>query len=76
MSSNELHWLRPGIAPEIAEILAAYHLTREFHREVIHREEHQAYYQWYQEVAKQHQQELQKMRGDVNLFSLFRRRTG
>ena len=55
--------------PPAVEIFAVYQLTHEFRREVQRREEFDNYCQWYQETAKRHQQEFEKMRGDINLFS-------
>ena len=36
------------------------------------REEFEAYCQWYDDTAEFHRQELEKMRGDLNLFAWFR----
>ncbi|EAW38241.1 hypothetical protein [Lyngbya sp. PCC 8106] len=58
------------------EILQAYQVTHEFYQEVQYREDFEQYCQWYAETAERHQQELQKMRGDINLFSWFLRGRG
>lgn len=54
-----------------AEILKAHQLTREFHQEVEYREDFNQYCQWYYETAERHRQELEKMRGDINIFGWF-----
>lgn len=71
MASQFLRWLSqaPPIEPEVFEV---YRVTRAFYAEKQHRDELEAYYVWYQETAKRHQQEHQKMQGDVNLFRFFR----
>jgi hypothetical protein len=67
---NDLRWVAPLPQP-ILEVLVAYELTREFHREVQCREEFEQYCQWYREVSARHQLEMQKMQGDINLFGWF-----
>jgi hypothetical protein len=75
--TSRFSWLIPNPAPQPApEVLEAQVLTREFYREVEHREEFDRYCQWYRDTATKHQQELQKMRGDINLFGWFCRRSG
>ncbi|NES83430.1 MAG: hypothetical protein F6K10_19600 [Moorea sp. SIO2B7] len=59
-------------SPPAAEIFAPYHLSYEFRREVAYREEFKNYCQWYRLTAQQHQQELEKMRQDINIFRWFR----
>jgi hypothetical protein len=56
------------------EVLVAYELIRQFHREVESREEFDRYCQWYRAIAAQHRQELEKMRSDINLFGWFCRK--
>ncbi|MEL7037211.1 MAG: hypothetical protein AAFO04_16535 [Cyanobacteria bacterium J06592_8] len=55
------------------EILQAYQATHEFYQEVKHREDFERHCQWYAETAKRHQQELQEMKGDINIFRWFSR---
>lgn len=57
--------------PPMMEIFETHLLARQFYQEVTHREEFQAYCQWYRETAQQHQQELAKMQGDLNIFGWF-----
>lgn len=60
--------------PPPADIFATYELAHEFHREAQYRQEQERYGEWYRATAERHQQELQKMRGDINLFGWFCRR--
>ncbi len=70
-------WERFTNTPQsAADILQVYQVTSEFYQEVKYREEFEQYCQWYTETAERHQQELQKMRGDFNLFSWFCRGRG
>lgn len=59
-----------------AEILQVYQVTAKFYQEVKYREEFEQHCQWYAETAERHQQELQKMRGDLNIFGWFLRGRG
>ncbi len=54
-----------------ADVLKAHQLTREFHQEVEYREEFAQYCHWYYQTANSHRQELEKMRGDINIFGWF-----
>jgi len=72
MLSNNFSELLPYFQPEL-ETLQTYQVTREFYQEVKYRSEFEAYCQWYYQTAELHRQELEKMRGDLNLFSWFRR---
>ena len=73
MGSNNFSQLLPYIQPEL-EALETYQVTQEFYQEVQYREKFDAYCQWYYETAESHHQELQKMRGDLNLFGWFCRK--
>lgn len=55
------------------ENFAAYQTTHKFYQELRHRQDFYNYCQWYQQTAERHQQELQQMRREINLFSWFRR---
>jgi len=63
------------IIPEVnlpaTETFQLYQTTQDFYQEVTYREEFKNYCQWYYMIAEQHQQELQKMRGDLNIFGFF-----
>ncbi|HEY9750367.1 MAG TPA: hypothetical protein V6C63_16910 [Allocoleopsis sp.] len=71
--SQRLHWIVPAPPPD-AEIFAVYQATHEFYREAQYREALEAYCEWYEETATAHRRELEKMRGDVNIFGWFSRR--
>lgn len=58
-----------------AEILDIHAVTQAFYQEVKLRQEHEQYCQWYEQVAAQHQQELQQMQHDINLLGWFARRS-
>ncbi|HEY9810829.1 MAG TPA: hypothetical protein V6D13_15990 [Halomicronema sp.] len=73
MSFKEFRSILPAPQPEI-ETLEAHQIARNFYREVEHRQDFQKYCQWYYETAQLHQQELQKMRNDINIFGWFIRR--
>lgn len=57
--------------PSAADEFATYQLTYEFRREVAYREDFQEYCEWYRRAARQHQQELAKMRHDINILRWF-----
>lgn len=66
----------PNIVPQpgtVSETLQRAKITREFYQEVQYRREFERYCQWYYAVAEQHQQELKKMQGDLNILGWFRR---
>lgn len=71
--SENFRWFAPVPQP-VPEALVIYDLTRQFYRELEQREEFDRYCQWYRATAAQHQQELEKMRGDINLLGWFDRR--
>jgi len=55
-------------------VIITFEFTRNFYREVAHRQEFEQYCDWYYTTALKNQQELNKMRGDINLFGWFVRR--
>lgn len=71
--SEQIRYIVPA-PPPAADIFASYQLAHEFHREVYYRQELERYSEWYRQTAERHQQELQKMQGDINLFGWFCRR--
>jgi len=73
MNLGEPHWLIQRL-PTVADILGTYQITYEFYQEVHDRGEHQRHCQWYRQVAQQNQEELERLRGDVNLLGFFYRR--
>ena len=69
--TKEFQRIVPAPQPEMMEILEACHVTREFYQELQYREEFERYCDWYYLTAKQHQQELEEMREDLNIFGWF-----
>ncbi|MBD1821874.1 hypothetical protein H6F51_05100 [Cyanobacteria bacterium FACHB-DQ100] len=74
MPTHNHRWFFPSvhIEPELFEI---YRSTHQFYQEVQSREAHDRYCEWYAAASEQHRRELEKMRGDVNVFGWFRRRS-
>jgi hypothetical protein len=70
---HELRRIVPLPQPEMEAIFAAYHATSQFYREVQTRETMSLYCDWYYRTAALHRQELQQMRGELNILSWFRR---
>jgi hypothetical protein len=66
-------WFTPSVQVE-PEILEIYRTTHQFYDEVQHREALDRYCDWYYSVAEQNRRELEKMRGDINLFGWFARK--
>jgi len=73
MAFNEFRRIIPA-PPPAADIFATHQLAFEFRREAEYRQELKNYSEWYYLTAQSHRQELQKMRGDINLFGWFNRR--
>ena len=70
--SDNLRQIIPAPQPEIDETFAAYHTTSQFYREVQSREALKRYCDWYYTTSERHRQELQQMRGELNILSWFR----
>lgn len=70
MLPHELQSIVPEPTPA-AESLQRNQIVRDFYAEVRYRQEFEQHCQWYYATAKQHQQELQKMQGDFNIFGWF-----
>jgi hypothetical protein len=70
---DELRQIIPAPQPDIEATFAAYQSTSQFYREVQSREAIKCYCDWYYSTAKSHQQELQQMRGELNILGWFRR---
>lgn len=70
---EELRQILPT-PPPAAEIFATHQMASEFRREAEYRQELERYCKWYQMTAERHQQELQKMQGDINVFGWLCRR--
>jgi hypothetical protein len=71
--SQELPHVIPSPQSEVEDTFSAYQTTHEFYHEVQGRLEFQRYCEWYYATAEIHRQELQKMRGELNIFKWFRR---
>ena len=71
--SHELRRIIPAPQPGIADTFAAYQATSQFYREVQSREALNTYCEWYYAIAERHRQELQQMRGELNIMRWFRR---
>ncbi|MEM7726302.1 MAG: hypothetical protein AAF208_07995 [Cyanobacteria bacterium P01_A01_bin.45] len=75
MSKEVPHIILPRVqSEEVEEQFAGYEISQEFHSEVEARIEFKKYCEWYRRTAEANRQELEKMRGELNLFQFFRRR--
>ncbi|KJH73261.1 hypothetical protein [Aliterella atlantica] len=70
--SEELQHIIPIPAAQIRDTFAAYQTTSQFYQEVRSRHALNTYCAWYYDTAKRHRQELQQMRGELNILSWFR----
>ncbi|MBV6622031.1 MAG: hypothetical protein KI793_03595 [Rivularia sp. (in: Bacteria)] len=73
--SQELQRIVPSGSSQIEEAIAVNETTHKFYREVEVRSEFSRYCQWYYDTAKSNREELKKMRGELNIFHWFRRRS-
>ncbi|BAY98202.1 hypothetical protein NIES37_21500 [Tolypothrix tenuis PCC 7101] len=71
--SKNLPYIIPATPSEVDETFAAYQTTHQFYHEVRERSEFRRHCEWYHTTAMQHRQELEKMRGELNIFRWFRR---
>jgi hypothetical protein len=72
--SKDFPHIIPSKPPEVEDVFAVAHVTREYYHEVQIRLEKQKHCEWYRTTAARHRQELEKMRGELNIFAWFRRR--
>lgn len=72
--SKNLPYIIPSPQPQIEEGFAAYQTTHQFYHEVQTRTEFRRHCEWYYSTAERNRQDLQKMRGELNIFQWFRRR--
>jgi hypothetical protein len=70
---HEFRQIIPTPPPEVEEIFIVYQTTSQFYREVETRTAKSLYCAWYYEIAASHRQELQQMRGELNILGWFRR---
>ena len=73
MMSENLPYIVPSPQCEVDADFSHYHTTYQFYAEVETRSEFESYCAWYYQTAAQHRQELEKMRGELNIFQWFRR---
>jgi hypothetical protein len=71
--SKDFPQIIPSQPPEVEEVFEAAHLTREYYDEVQIRLEHKKHCDWYHGIAAQNRKDLEKMRGELNIFAWFRR---
>jgi hypothetical protein len=64
------------VLPPRATFFASYRIAHDFRREVESREAWKNHCQWYRQTAAAHQQELEKLRQDINVLGWFNRRKG
>ena len=72
MSDPFLQHIIPLPQAKAEEILVAHQISFEFYEEVRYREAFAEHCHWYQQVAAQHQRELEAMRHDPNVLAWFR----
>ena len=71
--SEELQQIIPAPpSPITQETFAAIASTSQFYQEVKSRDAMKVYCAWYHTVAQKHRQELEQMRGELNILSWFR----
>jgi hypothetical protein len=63
------HHIVPIPEPEAEAVLQTFQLTYEFYDEVRYRDAFEQYCDWYAQLAAEHQQDLEQMRQEVNLFN-------
>ncbi|MBD6615843.1 hypothetical protein FNW02_08375 [Komarekiella sp. 'clone 1'] len=72
--SQNLPYILPVPQPQAEETFATHQTTHQFYQEVKTRLEFQSYCEWYYTTAERNRQDLEKMRGELNIFQWFRRR--
>ncbi|MEO1374433.1 MAG: hypothetical protein AAFW70_08990 [Cyanobacteria bacterium J06635_10] len=73
--SQELQRIVPSSESIVNETIAVNETTYQFYREVEVRSEFKRYCEWYNSTAKKNREELEVMRGELNIFQWFRRRS-
>ncbi|MEM1254900.1 MAG: hypothetical protein AAGI69_20890 [Cyanobacteria bacterium P01_H01_bin.21] len=61
------------VPTDVSETLELQQIAYEFRQEIQHRNDFDAYCQWYYETAAQNQADLAAMQNDIPFFSWFRR---
>jgi hypothetical protein len=72
--SKNLPYILPFPQPQIEETFAAHQTTHQFYQEVQTRSEFRRYCEWYYTTAERNRQDLERMRGELNIFQWFRKR--
>jgi len=72
--SRDLPQIIHSPQPASEESFAVYQATHRFYQEVRVRSEFKVHCEWYYTTAESHRQELERMRGELNIFRWFRRR--
>ncbi len=70
---EELRRIFPAPPAEIEATFASYQATKQFYQEVQSRTELKLYCDWYYTTAALNRQELQQMKGELNVLGWFRR---
>ncbi|MGB3655696.1 MAG: hypothetical protein WBA41_31420 [Rivularia sp. (in: cyanobacteria)] len=73
--SQELRRIVPLPESQVEETIAVNETTHQFYREIEVRSEFRDYCEWYYAIAQSNREELKKMRGELNIFQWFRRRS-
>lgn len=71
--SQELSHIIPSPQPEVEDTFSAYQTTHQFYTEVQARSELKKYCDWYYTTAESNRQDLEKMRGELNIMQWFRK---
>ncbi|NMG21735.1 hypothetical protein [Brasilonema bromeliae] len=71
--SQELPQIIPSPQSEVEDTFSAYQTTHQFYTEVQARSELKQYCEWYYTTAERHRQDLEKMRGELNIMQWFRK---
>jgi hypothetical protein len=72
--SKDFPYIIPSAPAEVEEVFGAAEVTREYYDEIKVRSTHKQHCEWYRATAARHRDELEKMRGELNIFAWFRRR--
>ncbi|MBW4594486.1 MAG: hypothetical protein KME46_16640 [Brasilonema angustatum HA4187-MV1] len=71
--SQELSHIIPSPQSEVEDTFSAYQTTHQFYTEVKTRSEFKQYCENYYMTAERNRQDLEKMRGELNIMQWFRK---
>ncbi|MBW4624209.1 MAG: hypothetical protein KME49_01510 [Brasilonema octagenarum HA4186-MV1] len=71
--SQELSQIIPSPQSEVEDTFSAYQTTHQFYTEVQTRSEFKQYCERYYITAERNRQDLEKMRGELNIMRWFRK---